>query len=73
MMNYSVNEFTRIIGSLSLPQSKKEETAEFLIKNADNKKELSGKYIAAASCAVVLAAGMFYALKGFKQDKFNVR
>ena len=73
MMIYSINEFTRVIGGLSLSQSKKDEIAEFLMKNADNKKELSAKHIAVASCAVVLVAGVFYALKGFKQDKFNVR
>lgn len=66
-MNYSVNEFTRIMGGLSLPQSQRDEISEYLIKNAGSKKELSGKHIAVASCAVVLAAGVFYAIKGLSE------
>lgn len=72
-MTYNENDFIRVVGSLALTQPEKDKMSEFLIKNMGTKKELSGKHIAVVSCAAVVAVGVYYALKGHKQDKFNVR
>lgn len=72
MMDYSIKEYIRLIREIALPESSREKVEEYLIKNADVKKEISGKYIAVASFAAALAIGAIYVVKGSK-DKFNVR
>lgn len=69
----NVNDFVRLVSGISLTAAEKENMTNYLIKNAEAKKELSGKHIAVASFAAVLAVGAIYAVKGIKQDKFNMR
>lgn len=72
MTDYSIKEYIRLISGIQMPQTNREQIEEYLVKNADVKKEISGKYIAVASFAAALAIGAIYAVKGSK-DKFNVR
>ncbi|MBQ2694185.1 MAG: hypothetical protein IJF57_01415 [Clostridia bacterium] len=67
MIDHDIREYVRIIGSLSLSQAGKDRITECLIKNAD-KKEISGKYFAAASAVAFLAVSTFLIARGMKQD-----
>lgn len=73
MTNYNVNDFVRLVSGISLTAAEKESLVDYLIKNAEPRKEFSGKHIAVVSFAAVLAAGAIYVLKGRKQDRFNMR
>lgn len=73
MTDAYVKEYVRLVNKISLAKQSEEQILKNLIKNAEAKKEFSGKYIAVASFAAVLAVGAVYAVKGLKQDKFNVR
>lgn len=68
MINREINEFVRIIGSLSLNQSSKERITEFLIRSTAEKKEASGIYVAVASAVACLAVGTILLTRGTKQD-----
>lgn len=67
MIDHDIREYVRIIGSLSLSQAVKDRITEELIKNAD-KREISGKYVAAASAVAFLAVSTFLIARGIKQD-----
>lgn len=68
MINREINDFVRIIGSLSLNQSSKERITEFLVRNTAEKKETSGIYVAVASAVACLAVGTILLARGTKQD-----
>lgn len=67
MIDHDIREYVRIIGSLSLSQASKNRITECLVKNAD-KREISGKYVAAASAVAFLAVSTFLIARGMKQD-----
>lgn len=69
----NANDFVRLVSGISLTAAEKESLADYLIKNAELKKEFSGKHIAVASFAAVMAVGAICAVRGIKQDKFNMR
>ena len=73
MMDSSIKEYVRLVKAITLPQANKEKIEEYFIKNADTKKEITGKHIAVASFAAAVAVGAYYAVKGSRQDRFNVR
>lgn len=68
MTDFGINEYMRLIGSISLPQSYKKQLEENLIKNLTIKKEIPKKYVAAASLVAVLALGTVMVLRGGKND-----
>ena len=68
MIDREINEFVRIISSLSLNQSRKESIAKYLIQKNNERKETSTKYVAAASAVAFLAVGTFLVARGIKQD-----
>lgn len=68
MINKDIKEYIRLVGSLSLDRNGKERVAEYLIKNASEHKEYSGKYVAVASAIAFLAVGTLIFAKGIKQD-----
>lgn len=68
MINREINDFVRIIGSLSLNEKSKERITEFLIRNTAEKKESSGIYVAVASAVACLAVGTILLTRGTKQD-----
>lgn len=67
MIDHDISEYVRIISSISLGQSSKDRITDCLIKNAD-KREISGKYVAAASAVAFLAVSTFFIARGMKQD-----
>ena len=67
MIDHEINEFVRIISSLSLNQSKKERIAKYLTQKNNERKETSTKYVAASAVAF-LAVGTFLVARGIKQD-----
>lgn len=68
MIENEIREYIRLIGSLSLNQSAKERVTACLIEKNANKKEISGKYVAAASAVAVLAISTFLIARGIRQD-----
>ncbi|MEE1012356.1 MAG: hypothetical protein U0L11_10045 [Acutalibacteraceae bacterium] len=70
-MEYAVNEYARVIGSLSVSQTSKEKIEEELFRNLSAKKEFPKKYVAAASAAVLLTAGVAVAVKKMKHGEKN--
>lgn len=67
MIDHDIREYMRIIGSLSLSQAGRDRITECLIKSTD-KREISGKYVAAASAVAFLAVSTFLIARGMKQD-----
>lgn len=65
MMEREINEFVRIIGSISLNPASKERITDFLISNSPERKESSVKYLAAASAVAFLAVGTVLLTRGF--------
>ena len=70
-MEYALNEYSRLIGSLSVSQSDKEKIEEELFRNLSTKKTSQKKYFAAASAAVLLTAGVAVAVKKMKHSEKN--
>lgn len=68
MIDNDIREYTRLIGSLSLNQSDKDRIADYLIQKSEGRKEISGKYVAAASAVAVLAVSTLLIARGRKQD-----
>lgn len=68
MIDHDINEYIRLIGSLSLDEKSKDRITDFLIRNVAERKEFSGKYVAVASAVAFLAVGTFIIAKGMKQD-----
>ena len=67
MIDHDIREYVRIMSSLSISRASKDRITDCLIKNAD-KREISGKYVAAASAVAVLAVSTFLIARGMKQD-----
>ncbi len=68
MIDHDINEYMRLIGSLSLSRSDKDRIAAWLVQKSADKKEISGKYVAAASAVAFLAISTFLIARGMKQD-----
>lgn len=68
MIDHEIRDYIRLIGSLSLNQSEKSRIAEYLIHKNSEKKEMSSKYVAAASAVAFLAVGTYLIARGMKQD-----
>ena len=68
MIDHDIREYIRLIGSISLSQAKKDRIADYLIQKGADKKEISTKYVAAASAVAFLAVGTFFLARGMKQD-----
>lgn len=68
MIDHEINEYIRLIGSLSLDEKSKERISGFLTRNVLERKEFSGRYVAVASAVAFLAVGTFFLAKGIKQD-----
>jgi len=63
-----LREYIRLIGSVSLNQSRKDCISDQIIQKIAERKDLSGKHFAAASAVAVLAIGTFLIARGMKQD-----
>lgn len=66
-MNREINEFIRLVGSLSLDHSGKQRVLDFLNKDV-NRREMPVKYVAVASAVAFLAVGTFILTRNAKQD-----
>ncbi len=55
MIDSYVKDSVRLISSVSLPQSEKDRIADYIIQKRKARKNLSKKYITAASAVAVLA------------------
>lgn len=68
MIEREISEFIRVVGSLSLSKSKKEQIIDCLLQSGENRKDSSAKYVAVASAVAFLAVGTFLFAKNMKQD-----
>lgn len=68
MIDNSIREYIRLIGSISLSQTDKTRIADYLIEKSLDKKEFSVKYVAAASAVAFLAVSTYLIARGSKQD-----
>lgn len=68
MIDRYINEYIRLVGSVTLPQSRKNCIEDFLLKKNAEKKESTVKYFAAASAVAVLAISSYLIARGKKQD-----
>lgn len=68
MIEKELNEFIRLVGSLSLDQSGKQRIVDCLSRSDASRKEFSGKYVAVASAVAFLAVGTIFLARGMKQD-----
>ncbi len=71
MIDRDINEFIRLVGSLSLDKSGKQRIIDFLNQNEISRKDIPAKYFAVASAVAFLAVGTFFLTRGTKQD-FNI-
>lgn len=62
-MEFEINEFARLIGSLSVSQSDREKIEEQLFINLSTKKEFPKKYVVAASAVALVTVGVAVAIK----------
>lgn len=67
MVEEYIKNYVRLLDSVSLTQADKERITEQLIERSSSKKEISKKYVAVASVAVVLAAGTIIAIRRQKK------
>ena len=68
MIDNSIREYIRLIGSISLSHKEREKIVEYLIEKSTDKKEISVKYVAAASAVAFIAVGTYLITRGSKQD-----
>ena len=68
MIDHDIKEYMRLIGSLSLSRSDKDRIAAWLVQKSADKKEISCKYVVAASAVAFLAVSTFLIARGMKQD-----
>lgn len=68
MIDHDIKEYIRLISSLALNQSEKDRIADYLIHRGADKKEISTKYVAAASAVAFLAVSTILITRGRKQD-----
>ena len=68
MIDNSIKEYIRIFNSVTLPQKEKDRIIGYLIEKTSDKKDMSGKYVFAASAVAFLAVGTYLLAKSSKQD-----
>lgn len=68
MIDNSIREYVRILNSVSLPKKDKERITEYLIEKCSEKKEISGKYVVAASALAFIAVGTYLIARNGKHD-----
>ena len=69
MSDRELNNYVRLMNSISLPQTEKQKIEDELLRQINAvKKEISKKYFVAASAAAVIAAGIFLATREKRQD-----
>lgn len=69
MIDRELNNYVRLMNSITLSQSDKQKIEEELLQHINAaKKEISKKYFVAASAAAVIAAGIFLAMREKRQD-----
>lgn len=68
MIDNSIREYVRILNSISLPKKDKERITEYLIEKCSEKKEISGKYVVAASALAFIAVGTYLIARNGKHD-----
>lgn len=61
-----IQDYMRLVGSISLPQSEKDRIATYLVEKSKEKKELSKRYVAASSAVAVLAISTVLIARGTK-------
>ncbi len=72
MIDREINEFVRLVGSVSLNEKGKQRIADFLNNSLPNRKEFPVKYVAVASAVAVLAVGTLILTQNSKQN-LNIR
>lgn len=55
MIDHYVQDYVRLVGSISLPQQEKDRIANYLIRKSKEKREFSKRHVAAASAVAVVA------------------
>ncbi len=68
MIERELSEFIKVMGSLSLSETKKMQIIDCLIHGSINRKESPRKYVAVASAVAFLAVGTYLFAKNLKQD-----
>ncbi len=69
MIDRELNNYVRLMNSITRSQSDKQKIEEELLQHINAvKKEISKKYFVAASAAAVIAAGIFLAMREKRQD-----
>ncbi len=68
MIDNSIREYIRIIGSISLPTSAQEKISRHLTEKCAEKKEIPGKYVVAASALAFIAVGTYLLTRASKQN-----
>ncbi len=69
MSELAIKDYIRLINSISLPKKDKQRIEEALIRQLnETKKEISKKYVVAASAFAVVAVGVFFAAREMRQD-----
>ena len=68
MIEREISEFIKVMGSLSLSESKKARIIDCLLQESENRKEFPRKYVAVASAVAFLAVGTILFAKNIKQD-----
>ena len=68
MNEREINEFIRLVGSLSLNQSGKQRLVDYLNQHESIRKEIPVRYFAVASAVAFLAVGTYLLKRGSKQD-----
>ena len=64
MIDFEINEYIRLVGSLSLGNAEKERITDYVIKNSLGRREIQGKHVAVASAVAVLAVGTIFIARG---------
>ncbi len=68
MIDNSVREYVRLINMISLPKKDKDRITDFLIEKCSDKKEISGKYVVAASALAFIAVGTYLIARNGRQN-----
>ena len=68
MIDNSIKDYIRLIGSISLTQNEKDHITKFLVEKSAERKEISGKYVAVASAVAFLAVGTYILARNAKQN-----
>ena len=68
MIDRYIEEYVRLVGSISLSQDKKDRIRSYLNKMNAANKESTGKYVVAASAVAVLVISSVLLARGTRQD-----